>query len=137
MVESLDEAGRRVLLVSTVELGPDAVAELVGPAAETVVVVPAVEQSRLQWLTNEEDEARDHAASAAAEMAATAPGETTVARAGDPSPLLAIEDALREFDATEVVVVTRTGDDASWLEHDSGEAASSLVRLPLVHVRRD
>jgi len=43
----------------------------------------------------------------------------------------AIEDALREFPADEVLIVTRPDDDASWLEQGSGETAQSRFRLPV------
>lgn len=136
MVDAAGAEVRRVLIVSTVELEPDVVAELVGPDAETVVVVPAVELSRLQWLTNDEDAARVDATSTAGEIAEAAPGRTVATRAGDPDPLLAVEDALAEFDATEVVVVTRTGEDASWLERRVGPTPTLLGDRPLTHLRR-
>lgn len=109
-------ARRRVLVVSSVELAEDVVRQLVGSEAETVVVVPAVRQSRLQWLANDDDRARETAERAAQRLAARTPGETIEARAGDPDPLLAIEDALREFGADEILVVTRPEDSAGWLE---------------------
>src|SRR5262245_8391752 len=107
---------RHVLIVSTVELGGDAVEKLVGDDAITKVVVPQVRQSRLQWLANDEDRAHDVAQRASERMAAESPGMTVAAEAGDSDPLLAIEDALARFAADEIVVVTRPEDDASWLE---------------------
>ena len=47
-----DEA-QRVLIVSTVELAGGAVERLVGDDAITMVVVPEVRQSRLQWLAGD------------------------------------------------------------------------------------
>lgn len=43
----------------------------------------------------------------------------------------AIEDALREFPADEVLIITRPDDDASWLEEGSGETAQTRFRLPV------
>ena len=112
----MSDTSRHVLIVSTVELGADAVAHLVGDDAVTMVVVPQVRQSRLQWLANDEDRAHDVAQRASERLAADTPGTTVAAEAGDSDPLLAIEDALAQFDADEIVVVTRTDDDAGWLE---------------------
>ena len=105
-----------MLIVSTVELGGAAVESLVGDEAVTMVVVPQVRQSRLQWLANDEDRAHDVAQRASERLAADTPGTTVAAEAGDSDPLLAIQDALARFDADEIVVVTRPEEDASWLE---------------------
>lgn len=117
---------RRVVIVSTVELDRAAVAELVPRNAEVVVVVPAVEQSRLQWLTNEEDAARRHAAARAEQIGEET--ENTVATVvGDPDPLLAVKDALRTFDADEILVVGRSGEDATWLERGGLDELSRQI----------
>jgi len=42
----------------------------------------------------------------------------------------AIEDALREFPADEVLVITHPDDDASWLEAGSGKTAQTPVHPP-------
>jgi hypothetical protein len=46
----------------------------------------------------------------------------------------AIEDALRTFPADEILLVTREGDRASWLEEGAGDTARELFSLPLTHV---
>jgi hypothetical protein len=53
---------------------------------------------------------------------------------GDSDPVQAIEDALRQFPADEVMFVTRPGDDAGWLEKDSAEDASERVGVPVTHL---
>jgi hypothetical protein len=88
---------------------------------ELRVVVPAVRQSRLQWLTNADDDARERADHAASNIAEALPSEQTESSAGDPDPLLAAKDALGEFDADEVVVITRPDEEATWLEEGSSE----------------
>ena len=112
----MEERPRHVLIVSTVELGGAAVTELVGDDAVTMVVVPQVRQSRLQWLANDEDRARHVAQRASERLAAETPGVTVAAEAGDSDPVLAIEDALARFDADEIVFVTRPEEEATWLE---------------------
>ena len=94
---------------------------------ELRVVVPAVRQSRLQWLTNADDDVRERADVVAAEIAEAVPSQTTDASAGDPDPLLAAKDALREFDADEVIVVTRPDEEATWLEEGSAEAIAEAL----------
>ena len=88
---------------------------------ELRVVVLAVHQSRLQWLTNADDDARERADEAASSIAEALPSQQTGSSAGDSDSLLAVEDALREFDADEVVVVTRPDEEATWLEEGSSE----------------
>jgi hypothetical protein len=90
--------------------------------AELRVVVPTARQSRLQWLTNDDDDVRERAQEVAGDIAEALPAGVSDASAGDPDPLLAAEDALREFEADEIVVVTRPDEEASWLEERSGEA---------------
>ena len=101
---------------------------------EVHVVAPAVKQSRLQWLTNEEDDARAEARRTAEAVAAATAGEVehVEAEAGDSDPLLAVEDALRTFDADEIVVVARTGEGASWLEEGAAETIAD--RFPQLRV---
>jgi hypothetical protein len=113
---------RDVLVIATSEWPVDELrAALGGDVGELRVVVPAVRQSRLAWLTNADDDAREQAEEASAAIADALPSEQAEAAAGDPDPLLAAKDALREFAADEVVVVTRPDEEASWLEEGSAE----------------
>ncbi len=113
---------RNVLVVTSSEWP---IAELRAALGDDVgelrVVVPAVHQSRLQWLTNAEDDARERADDAASSIADALPSEETEASAGDSDPLLATKDALREFAADEIVVVTRPDEESTWLEEGSSE----------------
>jgi hypothetical protein len=127
---------RNVLVVSSV---PDAPGELRdalgGDVGEVKVVAPAVKQSRLQWLTNAEDDARAEAERTAEKVAQVTEEEAehVEAEAGDSDPLLAVEDALRTFQADEIVVVLRAGEDASWLEE--GAADTIAERFPELPVK--
>jgi hypothetical protein len=121
----------RVLVVTPVELDRPtldrAVERHAGGDAETLVVVPAANVSKLQLLTGEVDHAR-----AQAEATADASGGPAVV--GDSDPVQAVEDALRTFGADEIVVVTRPDAEAAWLE--GGAAAESLRRfdMPVTHL---
>ncbi len=112
---------RNVLVVSSVNRPVAALRELLGEVDEVRVVVPTVRQSRLQWLANDDDEVREEADAAAADIAEATPSEDAEAIAGDPDPLQAAEDALADFEADELVVVTRPDDEASWLERGRAE----------------
>ena len=125
----------RVLILSTVELAATVVRAFVGESAETVVVVPAVRQSRLQWLANDEDRARGTAERAAERLADATPGTTVVARAGDSDPVVAMQDALREFKADEIIIVTKVDDDAGWLEERASEIGEVGGNIPFARAR--
>jgi hypothetical protein len=132
---------RHLLVVTTVPAGDevlrDRVREHTGDEeAEVRVVAPASDISPLDWLASDEDAARAEAADVAEEAGrAVAPEAREVeARVGDPDPVQAIEDALREFPADELVVVTRPGDEASWLEKDAAAEAFARFDLPVTHL---
>jgi hypothetical protein len=128
----------RLLVVVTTEVADDDLRALVrdraGDDAETLVVAPAARISRLDWLTNAEDDARAEAASLAEQTAAAAPTGSVAAEVGDTDPVQAIEDALRTFAADELLVVTSPDDEASWLEEGTGEEARARFPLPVTHV---
>jgi hypothetical protein len=119
---------RDVLVISSSEWP---IAELRAALGDDIgelrVVVPTVRQSRLQWLTNADDDAREQADEAAASIADALPSQDSVGSAGDPDPLLAAKDALRDFAADEVVVVTRPDDEATWLEEGSSEVIAQAL----------
>jgi hypothetical protein len=114
----------------------DRVREHAGPDAEVRVVAPASDLSPLEWLATDEDEARGEAAEIArsAERAVEPEAARVDTEIGDSDPVQAIEDALRQFPAEEVIVVTRPGEDAGWLEEDSAEEASERFGVPVTHL---
>ena len=134
---------RRLLVVTTVPVEGgvlrDRVREHAGADAEVRIVAPASDLSPLQWLATDEDAARDEAAqiAEAAEQAIEPKAGTVQAEVGDADPVQAIEDALREFPADEVLVVTRPGDEAGWLEQDAAEEASERFGVPVTHLVLD
>jgi hypothetical protein len=129
---------RRLLVVITSEIADDVLRELVrsraGEDAEMLVVAPASEISRLDWLTNAEDDARAQASELAIKTADATPTEDVEARVGDSDPVKAIEDALRTFAADEILVVTRPDEQAGWLEAGSGAEAQTRFNLPVSRV---
>src|ERR1700733_2548940 len=129
---------RRLLVVITNPVADDVLRDLVhdraGEDAEMLVVAPASDISRLDWLTNAEDDARAEAAHGAEKTAEATPTDDVEARVGDSNPVKAIEDALRTFPADEILVVTRTDEEAGWLEEGSGTEAQQRFNVPVTHV---
>jgi hypothetical protein len=132
---------RRLLVVTTVPLDGDLLRRRVrehtgSEDAEVRVVAPASDVSPLQWLANDEDEARAEAAEVAERSARAVAPEADVAEAevGDVDPVQAIEDALREFPAEEIIVVTRPGSEAAWLEKGSGAEALERFHVPVTRL---
>jgi nucleotide-binding universal stress UspA family protein len=134
---------RRLLVVTTVPLEGSTVREQVqekvgGGDVEVHIVAPAAKLSPLQWLASDEDAAREEAEQTARETAeAVGPDARVEIEVGDPDPVQAIEDALRTFPADELVVVTRRGDEATWLEKDAGAEALDRFGLPVTHLAVD
>jgi hypothetical protein len=132
--------GKRLLVVATAPVEASELRECLrghaGPDADVRVVAPASDLSPLEWIANDEDEARGEAAEIAgeAERAAAPEAARVETEVGDSDPVQAIEDALRRFPAEEVLVVTRPGDEANWLEKDAAEAASERFGLPVTQL---
>ena len=132
---------RRLLVITTVPAEGDLLRERVrahtgAEDAEVRVVAPASDVSPLEWLASDEDAAREEAAAKADESArAVAPeARVTDAEVGDTDPVQAIEDALREFPADELLVVTRPGDEAGWLEKGAAREAFERFDVPVTHL---
>jgi hypothetical protein len=133
-----DRVGRRILVVTTAN-APDADVEAIvrthaGADAEVKVVAPASKISWLDRLTNAEDDAREEAANRAELASEAATGDQADGHVGDVDPLQAIEDALRIFDADEVIILTAPDEQASWLESGLGERASARFAVPVTHL---
>ncbi len=83
----------------------------------------------------------DHETEQAAERMETLRGELerqrvhATGRVGDTNPLLAIEDALREFPADELVIATQPADQSTWLERNLvHDARTRFAPLLVTHV---
>jgi GABA permease len=131
---------RRVLVVANqTATSPALIAELQGCAArgptDLRLVVPALNSRLSHWLS-----ATDEAVSTARRRADRARavlmthGLAVSVEVGDSVPLLAIEDALAEFDADEIVISTLPPSQSHWLEHDVIELAQDHFDVPVRHV---
>jgi hypothetical protein len=124
----------RVVVVSSSEVDPGVLADHVGPDDELIVVAPAVEQSRLAWLTNDEGDARRRAEEVGDSVAYDAPADAARVEVKPDSPSQAVLDAIAEHNPDRIIVVLRTGEDATWLEE--GELAEMPGRIAGVPVTR-
>ncbi len=127
---------KNVLVVTTVDADESELREELSDADEIRVVAPAAKISWLDWLTNAEDDARAEAGQAAEDVAEAA-GEARVqvdATSKNTDAAENVSDALRNFPADEIVVLTRTGDDATWLEDEAVRAALDAHGIPVRHV---
>ena len=120
---------RRILVIANETVGGDELRTLLerkaeGVAEEMLLVCPAL-NSRVRTWTSDEDPARAEAQSRLDASLARL-GEAGVSvrgEIGDGDPLQALEDALREFPADEIVVSTHPPGRSHWLEQGVVEQA--------------
>jgi hypothetical protein len=106
----------RVVVVSSSKLDKEALWGVVSSEDELHVVVPAVKQSRLQWLTNDEDKARTEARAVGEAVAQAAPADASDVDVKPDPPQQVVRDAIAEHRPDRVVVALRDGEEATWLE---------------------
>ena len=141
-VATSDDETHRVLVVANQTVAGRALLEEIlvrcrGRSSEVFVVVPALPHSRLEHLAHDVDgvlaEARERLGRSLAAM--TDAGLSARGQVGDHhDPNVAIEDALREFGADEVVISTHPPQTSKWLERGVVERAEREIPLPVTHV---
>jgi hypothetical protein len=123
----------RVVVVATAPPDRAVLADYIDPDDELVVVAPVVEQSRLDWLTNDETAAREQAQAVGEAVADEAPADAELVEVKADPPSQAVLDAIAEHEPELVLAVVRTGEDATWLE-DDGRIPTSLAGVPVTLV---
>ena len=131
---------RRILVIANETVGGDELRTLLerkaeGVAEEMLLVCPAL-NSRVRTWTSDEDPARAEAQSRLDASLARL-GEAGVSvrgEIGDGDPLQALEDALREFPADEIVVSTHPPGRSHRLEQGVVEQARHRYDVPITHV---
>jgi hypothetical protein len=119
--------GRNVLVVSAVDHAENVLRKrLGGDVGSLKVVVPVVQQGFLDWLANDE-RAFSSAEEEAARLADALPGDALDAHAGEADVMLAIQDALAEFPADEIVVALHPEDEADFAERMGGADVKASV----------
>ena len=104
-------------------------------SADVLVVAPAL-NSRLRHLTSDLDaavaQAQERVDRAVAQLRNR--GLRVRGHVGDANPMLAIEDALADYRATEIVIATYPPGESHWLERRLIEKARARFGLPITHV---
>jgi hypothetical protein len=131
---------RRVLVIANETVGGEELMEALGEIAlagkaRFHVVAPAL-NSRLKTWTSDEDPARaaaqlrlDATLRHLAEIGIQADGQI-----GDADPLVAVEDGVRAFRPTEIVVSTHPPGRSNWLERGVPRALDDRYDIPVTHV---
>ncbi len=135
-----DSPIRRVLVIANqTATSPRLIAELQDCSARGPVdlhlVVPALNSRVSHWLSATDgalSDARRRAADAKAVLMAH--GLDVSVEIGDSVPVLAIDDALADFDADEIVISTLPPSQSHWLEHDVFKLARDRFGVPFRHV---
>jgi hypothetical protein len=117
---------------SSLEELPAGVRELIEAAEEILVVAPEL-PSRFEWLSSATDERREQADSRLAAVLGHLEGLSGKARGeiGADDPMLAFEDAIREFTPDHIVVALRGPTEAGWQERGLLDQLVERFRLPV------
>ena len=131
---------KRILVVANETVGGTALRNEIarrseGYRTDVLVVCPAL-NSRVRTWTSDEDRARAEAQQRldASLSRLAAAGVSARGEIGDGDPLQALEDALREFPADEIVVSTHPPGRSHWLEQGVVEQARVRYDVPVTHV---
>ncbi len=140
-VRSGGDNRHRLLVVANQTVAGRALLEEIGNRCrdrdcEVLVVTPALAGSRAAHWASDIDEglglARERLERSLAEIERL--GLTARGEIGDSDPNLAIEDALRQFAADEVVISTHPPAQSRWLENGVVRNARERLELPVTHV---
>ena len=137
---SPEQSDQRILVIANRTCPCDAVADEVASrardaSAEVLVVAPAL-NSLLRHLTSDVDaaviRAQERVHRAVAQLRNR--GLRVRGYVGDTNPMLAIEDALADYSATEIVIATHPPGQSHWLERGLIEKASARFDVPVIHI---
>lgn len=106
-----------------------------GRESQVLIVAPALNQRLKHWISDTDEalaQARERLATAVANLREQ--GLEAESRVGDARPDQAIEDALREFPADEIIVSTHPPEQSHWLEKGLIEAAEARFGRRVTHV---
>jgi len=132
---------RRLLVVANQTVGGRALLTEIknrsrGVESEILVVTPALVSSRAAHWSSDLDEGMELARQRL-ELSLQAIEEAGLrarGQVGDEEPNVAIEDALREFPADEIIISTHPPERSRWLEKGVVERARREIELPITHV---
>jgi hypothetical protein len=132
---------RRLLVIANQTVGGRALLREIenrsrGADTEILVITPALAGSRAAHWSSDVDEATELARQRM-ELSLQAiqdAGLRARGQVGDSEPNVAIEDALVEFPADEIIISTHPPDRSRWLERGVVERAREEIELPVTHV---
>jgi hypothetical protein len=131
----------RILVVANQTVGGKALLEEIrnrarGRETEILVLTPALASSRAAHWASDVDEAIEQARQRMelSVLAIEEAGLSARGGVGDSDPNVAIEDALGEFAADEIVISTHPPERSRWLEHGVVQRARDEIDLPVTHV---
>jgi hypothetical protein len=131
----------RILVVANQTVGGRALLEEIrnrarGRETEILVMTPALASSRAAHWASDVDEAIEQARQRMelSVLAIEEAGLSSRGMVGDSDPNVAIEDALCEFAADEIVISTHPPERSRWLEHGVVQRAREEIDLPVTHV---
>lgn len=126
----------RVVVVTSSDIDRRDLAEHIAADDELHVVVPAVAQSRLQWLANDEDDARAEAVAVAESVGEAAPVDPATIDVKPDFPRQLVLDAIAEHRPDRVIVALRDREEGTWLEDgELEELPDEVDGIPLVRIR--
>jgi len=102
---------------------------------EDLVIAPAHSSAATQWYVDEEAARADATKRLRASVACLARGDIRAdGRLADPDPVQAITDALKEFPADEILIITAPQRPSTWLRQNAVERARRSFELPIEHL---
>ena len=102
---------------------------------DVLVVVPALNSRLRHWLSDIDDAgARAHERLEVALADLRTRGVSARGEVGDANPLVAIDDALARFPASEIVIATLPPGQSNWLERGLIHNARARFDVPVTHL---
>jgi hypothetical protein len=142
-MNELEHPSRRILVIANPPCPCPTLADEVARRAlarptDVVVVAPAL-NSPLRHLVSDVDAAvvRAHERVRLAVDEVRDRGVSARGTVGDTNPVMAIEDALADFPATEIVIATHPRADSHWLERGLIRKAADRFELPITELVSD
>jgi hypothetical protein len=142
-MNELEHASRRILVIANrpcpcPALADEVARRVLATPADVVVVAPAL-NSRLRHLASDVDaavvRARERVQLAVAELRDR--GVSASGTVGDTDPVMAIDDALAGFPATEIVIATHPRAHSHWLERGLIRKAAARFDVPITELVAD
>ena len=106
-----------------------------GPDSEVLIVFPALSSRLRYWMSDEDPgiEAAERRLAASLERCSAA-GVVARGALGDADPLQALDDGVRSFSPTEVIVATHPEGRSNWLEQGLVAQARERFDVPITHL---